>query len=395
MSLQRLLPSLVLTAALFFAPRFASADDGTKAQTNSQTKDRVRVIVVDVVGDALDAGALRETIGRELNATTVAADDPRAATADGRLTIDAKEIGGPMTVRYQTLGAPVSRTVMLPMNPKNAQRAAVFMAGNLARDEANDVLTGMSTPEKKAEKKEEEAKEPPKPPPTPEETAASQAEYARVQRALAHFSLEARKTRRTEAALLGAYALLAIPGGIWVFAKLDGEDPRRLGGITLASSGAMAGGIAVLSLLGLPADPHEKLQAELGARAAAGDAPVLLLEKAERDWATAAEESRRSRHVGGGILVAVSALSIGMSVAVANRTDTKAIAASYGLMASGGISFVLGAHLLLVESPVETSWNTYRAMKGGGTPRGASPFRPFAGISPLPGGAFATAGLAF
>jgi hypothetical protein len=383
--LARLLPALLLVVSLVFLPRLAAAQpDGQPLPA--------RVLVVDVQGDALDAGALRETIAKELKATVVAPDDPRAAKAEGRLTIEAKEIGGPMTVRYQALGAPVARTVMLPMNPKNAQRAAVFMAGNLARDEAGDVLFGMprasaapeAAPTAEPQAKDDDARQ-----------AEARREYVRVQGLLDHYRQDARRARAVRTVASSLYAAAAIPVGIYLSTTSNEPDTRRGVGAFLTGTGTAELWWAMALQFG--SDPHEQLKHDLDVEARKGASPVELLEKAERDWDRFARDARSARHLGAGFSLVLSAALLGGTAYVGATRNDGAYFVGWGL-ATGAILFTIGVERLLVETPIETSFRTYQAMKGIGTPPpapSAARPRPIFGVAPLPGGGYATAGVLF
>jgi len=378
--------ALLLAVAFFLVPSLAAAQPDVNAPP-------ARVIVVDCICDALDAVALRDSIAKELNATVVAPDDPRAPKAEGRLTIEAKEIGGPMTVRYQSLGAQVARTVMLPMNPQNAQRAAVFMAGNLARDEARDVLSGMPKPNAApaATTKttaDNETREDAKP-------AEAKLEYARVQQLLDDYQRDGRKARAVRTITSSIYAAAAIPVGVYLVTTSEPGDTRRGVGSFLTITGAYEVVFAVAFQFG--SDPHEQLKRDLDAEARKGASPAELLEKAERDWKRFARQARSDRHWRAGLLFVLSAVSLGGAAYLGSTRDDSARLVGVGL-ATGYIGFSIGVEAALGETPIETSFRTYQAMKGIGTappaPSAARP-RPMFGVSPVAGGAFATAGLTF
>jgi hypothetical protein len=103
-------------------------------------------LVVDLREDApvLDAAALRDAIARELGIPAVAPEG--VAERAPELTVRVNRDRGELTVEYRGRdpGADaIVRHVALPLDPNEALRRAVFLAGNLARDEAGDVLRSL------------------------------------------------------------------------------------------------------------------------------------------------------------------------------------------------------------------------------------------------------------
>jgi tetratricopeptide (TPR) repeat protein len=97
------------------------------------------VMVVDV-GPGLDAERVRSAVGKELEVTPVVPRDPRAPAAAGRLTIEARDQS--LTVTFEKSGgAPVRRIVPLSADPVGT---AALLAGNVARDEASDLLGALA-----------------------------------------------------------------------------------------------------------------------------------------------------------------------------------------------------------------------------------------------------------
>ncbi len=112
---------------------------------SSRGEASVPIVIVDVTGGDLDASRVREAVGRELGAQAIGADDPRAASASGRIAIDTR--GATLTVTYRRMGAPegetIARSIELPSSTERAESSAVILAGNVARDEASDLLAAM------------------------------------------------------------------------------------------------------------------------------------------------------------------------------------------------------------------------------------------------------------
>ena len=105
------------------------------------------MLVVEINGDLgiVDPDRLRTGVARELSTTCVAPADPRAAMANGRLSVDARSSKKTLTVSFRSpsAGLPVTRSVVLPDSPRAVESSAVILAGNVARDEAADVLSAM------------------------------------------------------------------------------------------------------------------------------------------------------------------------------------------------------------------------------------------------------------
>jgi hypothetical protein len=98
-------------------------------------------VVVELAQDAptIDATDLRDAAARELGAPVVS---EQAAGRDVvRLTVRIDHHRGELEVdRTQPVGEPIVRRVPLPSDPAQTLRTAVFLIGNLARDEASAVL---------------------------------------------------------------------------------------------------------------------------------------------------------------------------------------------------------------------------------------------------------------
>jgi hypothetical protein len=105
------------------------------------------VVVVNAPTSALDAEATREAIARELNVVVVAPGDPRAAEARSALTVSVVEETQELAVTFAAPDrAVVSRVVTAPAERDATLHAAVRLAGNLARREADEVLGEPAAP---------------------------------------------------------------------------------------------------------------------------------------------------------------------------------------------------------------------------------------------------------
>ena len=100
-----------------------------------------RVVVVEIAaeGSEIDGVELRSAIARELGAEAVAPDDPSAAQATGTLRISVDRPSHALVVAYRGSAEPIERRVDLPPDCESIERAAVFLRGNLARDEGDEL----------------------------------------------------------------------------------------------------------------------------------------------------------------------------------------------------------------------------------------------------------------
>jgi len=111
--------------------------------------------VITAGGSELDAGAIELAVEQELHVPLVI--DPSASE---RLEISVT--GRRANVTYRAFGRePVSRAVDLPTDRARALETIAFLAGNLARDEASELLAQLTPPA------EEAVTETPPPPPAP------------------------------------------------------------------------------------------------------------------------------------------------------------------------------------------------------------------------------------
>jgi hypothetical protein len=117
--------------------------------SGAAAQERPIVVVVEGDGAAVPAEALREAVGRELGAPALAPADPQAAAARGTLTVqlvDAAPAPGAagerrLVVVYRDAGGrEVWRSIAVPGDPVGAIATIALLAGNLARDEAGELL---------------------------------------------------------------------------------------------------------------------------------------------------------------------------------------------------------------------------------------------------------------
>ncbi len=97
-------------------------------------------IVVQLRQDVpeLEEGALRDAVARELGEPVVLEKDASAPSVT--VTVEIHRDSGELVVQRHDATGTLARRVPLPADPAEAMRTAVFLVGNLARDEASELL---------------------------------------------------------------------------------------------------------------------------------------------------------------------------------------------------------------------------------------------------------------
>lgn len=97
-------------------------------------------VSLEVVDSELDAGALREAIGNELQIPV--SDGTAFAPGRGRLSVSL--VDGAARIAYEpAAGSLVERLVVLPADPKERIELITYIAANLVRDQTADVIAGL------------------------------------------------------------------------------------------------------------------------------------------------------------------------------------------------------------------------------------------------------------
>src|SRR5579859_973640 len=104
---------------------------------------QVVVVDVDAAASAIDAASLRAAIAKDLNADAVAPDDARAAQARGTIQVTLGGDHRALVVSYLARPEAITRTVEVPADPPAIERAAVILAGNLARSEGSQIAADL------------------------------------------------------------------------------------------------------------------------------------------------------------------------------------------------------------------------------------------------------------
>ena len=271
------------------------------------------IYVVEVNGDRLDPARVRAAVARELSVTAVAPDDPRAASATGTIEVTASAASSTLRVAFKKSLAPVVRSVALPDDPARAEVAAVFLAGNLARDEASELLGGLKKP----------AAAPAVAPAGATTTAAIpeaellDREELRRLRLTLQSNIDATK-RRARAIMIGAtaFSALTLPAGIALLVNDRSPSERRAGNVLLGMGSAGAG-LALGILLETALHPRfgklpdEELRDKIATIAADGGPSADVLERIDNAWREQAAEARTSRRHGAVFAFVLGTLAMG------------------------------------------------------------------------------------
>jgi hypothetical protein len=105
-------------------------------------------LVLEVLSDAaeIDAAALRQGVAAELAMRVVAPSEQNARVAEGTFVVGIDREKNELFVEFRRRGAaPLIRRLPLPIDRSVLQQTVVFLAGNMARDESQDVLRDLGT----------------------------------------------------------------------------------------------------------------------------------------------------------------------------------------------------------------------------------------------------------
>jgi hypothetical protein len=330
------------------------------------------IVVVDVGGDHLNPSHTRELVEKELSVTAVAPDDPRAATATGRIEMTGKASDHSLTVKYRKVDEAIERTIALPEDPSRAESEAVFLVGNLARDEASELA-----PQPKEKPKTER----------PASVAATlwnedDRELARLHAFVTESTKEENSKRvRTGLIEIGAGATLLAPA-VYLWSSGDSStEARAFRSVATIYGGTLIGvGIATSFIASDPLEPIARKVREHEAKGTPASAAIADIEK---EWAKQADAAHSGRIVFGWFSIALGALAVtgGSILAVTGQSDSHS-ETSTTFIAAGSICALYGIASLASDSEMESSYHLWQAMK---TPREPGTQVSF-GAGPLPGG---------
>jgi hypothetical protein len=362
--------------ALVVVPRLASAQAAAEPS-------RPAIVVAIAEGEpALDPASLRAAIGAELGEDAIAPDDPRAPEGVGMIDVSVDHGAHALVVAYRGATEPITRTVDLPADRAATERAAVLLAGNLARDEADELAASLRKP-KEREKEEAAA-----------EAAEAMRALDRLGEALAAYDQENRARETATSVTFWAGVAGAGAGAALVLASI----PANNSDVAVTGEYVSAGGTAALVASGFvrPADFHHLYAQYVEERGSMFLNPRNLRGDLERDWGAAARAEHRQRFVRG-LLGTILGGGLATAGAILFGEDVR----SEGLTAGGGLQLagaVVGVELatlgivqLATRGPMESAWQRYERSTGEGvrllgSERGLS-LRPF--LAPAQGGGLA------
>jgi hypothetical protein len=334
------------------------------------------LVVVAVAPDAteLDVPALQAAIGRELDAETVGPDDARAAGARARLDVSIDRTARQLVVSFTGGPEPLTRHVDLPREREAIARAAVLLAGNLARDEAGELTAllrasaaaGATTKAAPAAAAEDGG--------DPEERASEE----RLRRTLSGYAAGDRGHRMIGSLSLVGASVAALGSGFLL--QRGGNEDFGEAIVEVAVPLAAVG----IYWLAVPS-PFEKMSTDYEARIAAGGSTPSLREEMERRWKREADNARSWRAGTGTGLIALGVMGGALSTFIRlndPRMPSTPIADGTGIgLAAAAVAG--GIVLIASESNVESRLHAYE--RDIGHPLDAEVVG--VGLAPAPGGA--------
>jgi hypothetical protein len=320
------------------------------------TTRQVVVVDVDPAASAIDAARLRAAIGSDLDSDAVAPDDARAAQARGTLHVALGGDNRALVVSYVARPEAITRTVEVPADPSAIERAAVILAGNLARNEGSQLAAELRAQHASAGVP---AAPPPSAQPGPGATSGlygdgwdEQREGARLQRTLDYLAERDKNSRVAFAWTALGVGAAELGAGVY----LSTQHPNDSGSwwlLALMGGGLVIGG----GLTFLEDSPFERL--------AAYDREGGGMQRTEETWARWAHGQQTSRRVAGIIALAGGALSAGYSVWQYASTPSSASHAPADFIAvMSTVDILLGAYVLATDSPLEAALHEYERTSG-------------------------------
>jgi hypothetical protein len=318
----------------------------------------VVVVELDDSATAVDAAKLRTAIGKDLESDAVAPDDPRARQARGTIRVALDRDAHKLAVSYLARQVPLTRTVDLPQDPGAIERAAVILAGNLARDEASELAASLRAQRPAAGAAAEAPKAAEPLPPshaegwdqaTPE--PADRLEADRLQRTLDYLAEREHRTRLALAWTALAVGAAGIGAEAYLFSQPTGNRwPLPVTGSI--SVGFFLGGFFTF----FEQTPFETLAAY---KREGGPVGVT-----EETWARWASSEHRRRLVGG--VVGLVASGAGVALAVWDYAGGFSSDHTTGdfIAALSAVEILISAYVLTTDGPVESALHTYERSTG-------------------------------
>ncbi len=364
---------------------------GVLTMSSAARADGKPVLVAEVGGD-VDAPSVREALAAELGADVVAPEDARAPSAEGVVRVEASGETKKLVVSYRKLNAEVTRAVALPDSPDGRVRAARFMVGNLARDEAKGALDALGPDEKPPAPARTRAA----PAPSPSDPASSEGiARERLEKLIAYHADEERRARLVSAGVeLGLGAAIITSGALLrADASSSAEDDQQ----RQYATGLMAYGttVATLGFIDLLSRRnHEQLRDKV-------ERENLSAAGIEKAWSEGADEARGARKTASTVSIVLGGVLVAAGSALPFLTRDKDLFTPMAVAVPGVLLVGVGVYGLASESSIEKSYRSYQLAKGGDATWVARPdpkaaaSAPRVGIAPLPGGAMASIGMSF
>jgi hypothetical protein len=315
---------------------------------------QVVVVDVDPAASAIDAARLRAAIGSDLSADAVAPDDARAAQARGTIHVALGGENRALVVSYLARPETITRTVEVPADPRAIERAAVILAGNLARNEESQLAADL-----RAQHASPAAATSAGAPPDRATSGAYGAGWDeqrvaedRLQRTLNYLADRERNGRVAIASACLGLGAAAIGASAYLSTWESSNNPGWPALGTLGVALVIGGGLGFLSdhPLGSLADYH---------REGAG------MVRTEQLWAHFARRERTRRTVGGVLMLALGGLGFGTAVwdyAATTPGANHDWANAIGALAT--IEVVAGVYELATDGPVESGLREYERSTG-------------------------------
>ena len=302
-----------------------------RADASPIRKERLLVVAVAPDAKELDAAELRAAIGKELGVDAIAPRDARATQAEGRIDVSIDREAHQLVVSYGGGAEPLVRRVELPGSDDAVSRAAVFLAGNLARDEANDLAEQLR--KTKAEEQEEVA------------------EAEGLGKLLADAARDDRSLRQ-------------IAGGSLIGAGVVAAGTATLLGLTGNTYVPSLYGVGLFGLI--PVGVHllrtpsslEEVSAYYEERRDSDGLTAELRDRVERRWAQQATRARSFRRGAGISLLITGAAQVAVGAALW-AIPTRSVPDDAVFLASGAIFVGIGLVALTTKASVESRLEDY------------------------------------
>jgi hypothetical protein len=308
---------------------------------------QVVVVDVDPAASTIDAARLRAAIANDLSADAVAPDDARAAQARGTIHVGLGDGNRALVVSYLTRPEAITRTVEVPADPGAIERAAVILAGNLARSEGSQLAADLRAQHASA------SAAPPAPAqPGPDANVAERIEAERLQRTLDYLGERDKSSRLAIAWTALGLGAAELGTGVYLSTQHPSDSwswsvPAIIGG------GFMLGGFLTF----FEDSPFERLAAY--DRAGGG------LQRTEETWARWARAQQARRVVGGVLALAIGTFGAGLAMwEYASDPPNTPHASTDFLAVVSSIDIVLGAYVLATDSPFEAALHEYERTTG-------------------------------